>query len=243
MNIINFDEIASTQTWLMQEDSDMTMSEFSVAYTENQTGGRGQGTHIWESEKGKNISFSFILRPSFLNPANQYLLTQIISLAIIDTLQNYIKQGLRIKWPNDIYVNDNKICGMLIQNKLLGNLFAAAYCGIGININQEKFAFAPNPTSVFLETGRQHDKKEIFNLAMQNVKKRYIQLQQGGIEQIREDYLLQLLYRNEFREYEYKGEQITAKILTVNEFGHLIFETKDGVQYSAELRELKFIFK
>ncbi|MBQ9254429.1 MAG: biotin--[Bacteroidales bacterium] len=242
MNLITLDKISSTQTFLLEEDKELSLPEFTVAYTENQTQGKGQGTHVWESEEGKNISFSLLLRPYFLDPSMQYLITQIVSLAIVDTLKEYIKEGVKIKWPNDIYVNDNKICGMLIQNKLLGSSFAGVYCGIGININQKNFLLAPNPTSIYIETGKQTDKKEVFNLAIKNIEKRYTQLKQEDIKSIQEEYLSLLLYRNEWRLYEYKGEKIRAKIICVNEFGHLIFEKEDGEVSSCELREWRFFF-
>lgn len=241
--VFHLNEVASTQTWLMEQDCELSLPEFAVAYTENQTKGKGQGTNVWESEKGKNISFSFVLRPYFLEASNQYLLTQIVSLAIVDTLNKYLGRGVKIKWPNDIYVKENKICGILIQNKLLGAEFAAVYCGIGININQEIFSFAPNPTSLALELGKSLNTKEVFNLAMENIYNRYSQLKRGEIESIQKEYLSLLLFRGEMRTYEYLGEKIQAKILSVNEYGHLIFETLDGKVSSCELKQWKFLFE
>ena len=247
--LIQLEEVTSTQTYLIDKDESLALQEFTTVYTSNQTLGRGQGTNKWESEKGKNISFSFLLRPTFLNPSNQYLITKIISLAIVEVLQDYGIKNVKIKWPNDIYVNENKICGILVQNKIIGNELSAVYVGIGININQTKFSFAPNPTSFFLEMEKEYSKQEVFQACMQRIISLYEEFKTGKLNNIDKKYLDNLLFLNQKRKYEYNGKLIQAEIKDVNEYGHFVLEGRElGLKeeklsvFVAELRELKFLF-
>ncbi len=116
-----------------------------------QTAGRGQRGNSWESTEGVNLLFTVLLRPDFLPVADQFTISQITALAIVKYLEG---KGLqpKIKWPNDIYINDKKICGILIEHTLCGANLSASILGIGININQTLFeSDAPNPTSLLLE--------------------------------------------------------------------------------------------
>ena len=239
--LIKLKEVTSTQTYLIDKDDGLSLQEFTTVYTTNQTLGRGQGEHKWESEKDKNISFSFVLRPIFLNPSNQYLITKIISLAIADVLQGYGIDDVKIKWPNDIYVKQNKICGILVQNKIIGNELSAVYVGIGININQKDFLLAPNPTSFLLEKGRGFDTTQVFNSCMQRIIHKYEDYRKGKLKDLDKEYLEKLLFFKEYHKYEYDNKVIDAKIIDVNEFGHLILQDKDATIYTAELREIKFL--
>lgn len=247
--LIQLEEVTSTQTYLIDKDESLALQEFTTVYTNKQTLGRGQGTNKWESEKGKNISFSFLLRPTFLNPSNQYLITKIISLAIVEVLQDYGIENVKIKWPNDIYVNENKICGILVQNKIIGNELSAVYVGIGININQTKFSFALNPTSFFLEMKKEYSKEEVFQACMQRIISLYEEFKTGKLNNIDKKYLNNLLFLNQKRKYEYNGKLIEAEIKDINEYGHLVLEGREldskeekPSVFVAELRELKFLF-
>ena len=114
-----------------------------------QYAGRGQVGTQWESEKGKNLTASILLYPSFISPTNQFNLSIAVSLGIRDALHNILKQEVWIKWPNDIYVNNKKIGGILIENILQGSTWKYAIIGIGINVNQTAFSTdAKNPTSI-----------------------------------------------------------------------------------------------
>ncbi len=125
--------------------------EGTVWVADFQTAGRGQRGNSWESSKGENLLFTILLRPDFVPVADQFSISQITALAIVKYLES---KGLqpKIKWPNDIYINDKKICGILIEHTLSGANLSASILGIGININQMVFeSDAPNPTSLLLE--------------------------------------------------------------------------------------------
>ncbi len=158
MSIVRVDRCASTSTLLA------TMPDAPHGYTivaTEQDAGRGQRGNSWESEPGANLTFSTLLRPTGLAPSRLFELSMLISLAIVDSIDAVLKtegSDLRcaIKWPNDIYVGDRKICGILIENRLSGATIDCVIAGIGINVNQRVFVSdAPNPVSIIQLTGRE----------------------------------------------------------------------------------------
>lgn len=125
-----------------------------VVEAEAQTAGRGQRGNSWESEPRMNILMSVLLRPEGIAPSEQFLISQAVSVAIVRVLRHYLPE-VRIKWPNDIYVGDRKICGILIENSITATKIIHSIVGIGLNVNQREFhSDAPNPVSMFQLTGR-----------------------------------------------------------------------------------------
>lgn len=115
-----------------------------------QTAGRGQRGNSWEAEPGMNITLSLLLRPEGIEPARQFIISQAVSLAIVEMLDSFIgADAVSIKWPNDIYVNDSKIAGILIENVISGSAISRSIVGVGLNVNQTEFlSDAPNPVSL-----------------------------------------------------------------------------------------------
>jgi len=170
--IIHIDETDSTNRWLRANGQDYTSSVASdgadghtvceVVVAEYQTAGRGCGTNTWESERSKNLTFSLMLHPEWLPARRQFLISQAVSVALCETLETYIYNKVEIKWPNDIYVGDRKICGILIENRLKGPHIADSIVGIGLNVNQAVFVSdAPNPVSLYQLTGKETDRDEL----------------------------------------------------------------------------------
>ena len=127
-----------------------TAEDMTVWCAEYQTAGRGQRGNRWESRQGENLMFSILFRPRDLKAAGQFVISQICSVGIVRYLSD-LGLDARIKWPNDIYIGDRKICGMLIENTLKGDTLAVSIAGIGLNVNQRVFPpELPNPTSVLL---------------------------------------------------------------------------------------------
>ncbi|MDE6611526.1 MAG: biotin--[acetyl-CoA-carboxylase] ligase [Muribaculaceae bacterium] len=151
--IVTLDKCASTNTVLA------SMAEAvsgTVVATRRQTAGRGQRGNSWESEPGKNLTFSQLLMPRMLPAARQFELSMIVSLAIADAIDAHLPDGVRtcVKWPNDIYLGREKVCGILIENRLAGSRIERAIVGVGINVNQRVFVSdAPNPTSIIHHNG------------------------------------------------------------------------------------------
>ncbi|MCM1309850.1 MAG: biotin--[acetyl-CoA-carboxylase] ligase [Bacteroides sp.] len=125
-----------------------------------QTAGRGQRGNTWEAEPRKNITLSLMLRPEGLPAVRQFELSEAVALGVADLVEELGVGDVRVKWPNDIYVGDRKICGILIENALSGNLIGRSIAGIGLNVNQTEFrSDAPNPVSLRQLTGREYDLK------------------------------------------------------------------------------------
>ena len=144
---IHLESIRSTNTYLAQNAEGAVHG--TVVYADCQTAGRGQRGNSWESADFKNITMSMLLRPANVKPSCQFWLSEAVALAVVHTLDRYIDNGVSIKWPNDIYWNDRKICGILVEHSLSGGKIDHTIAGIGLNINQEKFlSDAPNPVSL-----------------------------------------------------------------------------------------------
>ena len=135
---IHLTQTHSTNLYLRQIlESNPLVEEGLVIYADFQDAGRGQQGNSWESEAKKNILCSLLLYPRRINAQDQFIISEIVSLGIADTL-NSIQDGFAIKWPNDIYYGDKKVAGILIENDLSGKVIYDSIIGFGINVNQEE---------------------------------------------------------------------------------------------------------
>jgi len=208
-----------------------------TVYTFDQTKGRGQQGNVWESEPNKNLTFSMVLKPEFLDPQDQFQLNMAISLAIIHFLTDL---GLKadIKWPNDILVNDRKIAGILIENQLRGNLFKTAIVGIGLNVNQQLFE-TQGATSVFLQNGKEFDLVQSLGY-IKTILFSYVEkLRTGEIEWIKKEYHSKLYLRNKPSVFKRGDDSFVGSIKQVDESGMLQIQTENGL-LSFGLKEIKF---
>ena len=242
---IHLNEINSTNTFMLDAMTSGTdFEEGTVVYTLRQTAGRGQTGNSWESENDKNIAFSMILKPSFLPIREQFIISEITCLAILEALKCIGTQNLSIKWPNDIYCSDEKICGILIENSLMGSAINYCIIGIGINVNQTKWiGNAPNPTSVKLNIGKDTDPVTVLDLVIGNIQKYYILLQSGMSEMIHSKYLDNIYRKEGFHPYKdaESGKEFSAKIKTIEPSGYLHLEDTEGSSYRYMFKEVKFV--
>lgn len=147
MQIEWVDECSSTSTLLLSRVA--SAPHGTVIAARAQTAGRGQRGNSWEAEPGRNLTFSLLLRPQKLVAARSFELSMIVAIAIAEVLEPLAEHPVEVKWPNDIYVNSRKICGILIENAFCGNRIERSVAGIGVNVNQEQFlSDAPNPVSL-----------------------------------------------------------------------------------------------
>lgn len=182
-----------------------------------QTAGRGQRGNTWEAEPGKNITLSLMLRPRDLDASRQFEVSEAVALGILNLLRELGIDGVSVKWPNDIYVNDRKICGILIENALSGRQIARSIAGIGLNVNQTEFrSDAPNPVSISQLTGREYP---IIELAEAMVAKILARLDRGDNHT---DYLDNLWRRSGEHLWQTPdGTRFHAAIEGVDSDGHL----------------------
>jgi BirA family transcriptional regulator, biotin operon repressor / biotin---[acetyl-CoA-carboxylase] ligase len=153
-NHLHFKEIDSTNTYASNLLAKTTPIDGTVISADYQSTGKGQFDRKWLSNRGENLIMSIILLPNFLKANEQIFLNMAIALAIKDYLNDF-NNGFSIKWPNDIYYNDSKIAGILIQNQLQGELIKGSVVGIGLNLNQIDFdPLVLNPTSLKKITGQ-----------------------------------------------------------------------------------------
>lgn len=229
------DEVTSTNVHVSQL-KDSNAQHGVVVAARNQTQGRGQRGNSWESESGKNLLFSVLLKPTFLAVQHQFLVSKISSLAVVDLLSEVVP-NTTIKWPNDIYVRDNKIAGILIENSFSSANLDTTIVGVGLNVNQKFFSDSlPNPTSLILETGTKFNIPSLLEKFCGYFELRYQQLKAGNIKQISHEYFSNL-YRNVgFNRYLSDGEEFYACIVGVRDTGTLILETKK----EGELKEFAF---
>ena len=239
--LIHLEETDSTNHFLIALCNEKTPEELTTAVARFQTAGKGQRGNSWEAEKDKNLLFSFVLYPVFLEARKQFLLSQITSLAVKETLDLYIKD-VSIKWPNDVYWKDKKICGMLIENNLEGMYINQSIAGIGININQEKFhSPAPNPVSMKQITHREYDRLEILAQILQRVKEYYTLLKEGETELIIRRYQEALFRREGIHLYRDSTGIFKAKIVKVEADGHLVLQDETDKIRRYVFKEVQYI--
>lgn len=168
-NILHLDSVTSTNSWLAVEGREMPHA--TVVTTREQTAGRGQRGNSWESQPGANLTFSMLLRPESIAAHSQFTISEAVALGIADALRHYLPADrVKIKWSNDIYVDNRKICGILIENSITGDRIGRSIAGIGINVNQEEFhSDAPNPVSMRNITGIEYNLDEVLNLVIDSI--------------------------------------------------------------------------
>lgn len=213
-------------------------NEGTLVLTDEQLAGRGQRGNAWESEPGRNITMTVVLRPVFLKPMQQFHLTMVVSLAVKKTLDDFGLKEVKVKWPNDVYVGNRKIAGILIENTLRGNIIESSVVGIGLNLNQERFQ-TERATSVKIETGSEADTGEVLAALTGNMEASYLQLRAGMVEKIEAAYLDGLLGWNEDRWFKDGEGCFEGRILGVSEQGRLKME-KNGILKEYDLKEIEF---
>ena len=226
--IIRLQETDSTNNYLRDLSRHETLPEGSLVIADFQTRGKGQPGNSWESERGKNLMFSILLYPDFLPANRQFLISQIAALSVKETLDTYT-DGVSVKWPNDIYRKNKKICGMLIENDLSGQNLYCSVIGIGININQQLFrSNAPNPVSLYQITGKEQDREEVLKRFLRIFSNYYLTLLQEKEDEIRAAYMKALFRNDGF--YPYRDEQgdFEARIHAIEPTGHLLLQLHDG---------------
>ncbi len=208
-----------------------------VIITNDQTRGRGQMGNSWESAPGENLTFSLILRPTFLSVNEQFRLTMAISLGILDVLKNY-GPGFSVKWPNDIYYDDRKISGILIQNTLKGRQLDYSIVGIGLNVNQQRF-INPTATSLGSIAGKQQDLQIIFETLISQLEARYLLLKNDFTPRLKKEYLQSMYQFGE--DHLYKSNEIfSGRIVDVRSSGELVIETSKG-ERDFRFKEVEFL--
>lgn len=243
MRTIKLQEVDSTNSYLEREGGSMDAPVLVRA--DVQKSGRGQRGNHWESEPGKNLTFSVLYKPLDYPASEQFSISEATALATVDFLQ---LQGVEacVKWPNDIYVGDRKICGILIKHTLTGMHINSSILGIGININQTEFlSDAPNPVSLKSLTGRDYDLDYLTQIASECLEKRLAEIY--GIRhrtELHNEFMCRL-WRGDGRSYPFQdtasGETFEAAIDNIGLDGTLTLRLADDSQRHYRFKEIAFL--
>ena len=227
--IIHIAETESTNDYLRRHRSDADVA----VWADFQTAGRGCGTNTWESEPGQNLLCSLLIHPHEVRAAEQFTISMAMSMAIVDALSVYVGEGLSIKWPNDIYWHDRKLCGILIECQLSGQLIRDCIIGVGLNVNQRQFrSDAPNPVSLRQIIGHDLDRETV----LQRILGAFTLT---GVDAAR---YRSLLYRREgLHAYRDKAGEFKATLLTVEPDGHLVLHDELGTTRRYAFKEVQYI--
>lgn len=214
-------------------------SEGTIIISDHQTKGKGQRGNVWLVEPKKNLTFSLILRPGFLDVSEQFYLNMAVSNALLKFLSDYVPE-VKVKWPNDLVVaHSGKLGGILIENIVGQQGWEYAIVGVGLNINQLSFG-VPKATSLALLTGNEFQLEELFKLLVSHLEQAYLELKKGRKPDVKRHYLHHLFLRDEWNQYR-KGEQIfKGKITGITESGKLQMELENGDLEEFGLKEISF---
>jgi BirA family biotin operon repressor/biotin-[acetyl-CoA-carboxylase] ligase len=243
LNLVTLKQVDSTNTFLKNIlANNEPVPEGTVIMAESQLAGRGQQQNKWYSSVGESLAFSILLKPAFLPLTSQFSLIQAISLGVYDALVPHVGTALKIKWPNDIYVNDKKLGGILIENQVQGSAVKNSIIGIGLNINQNQFpAWVPNATSLRQILQTDYDLKALLVEICKNIEHWYIKLKAGELSLIHTSYLQALYWLNELRPFKANDRVFDGIITGVNPLGMLQVYTNHTSEYN--LKEIEFLNK
>lgn len=211
--------------------------EGTVVITDSQTAGRGQVGNSWEAELGKNLTFSVLFYPSFLSSKDQFFLPIFTSLAIVEALKEY--GCFSIKWPNDIYIENKKLGGILIENNLHGQVIEHSIVGIGLNINQE---FFKEKKAVSLKMILQNDLslEIVLKNILESLEQYYLVLKSGNQDFLKKRYLSYLYKYEQLHFFKIKEEIVEGIIKGIDENGKLIVQI-NGKLNSYGIKEISFL--
>tara|TARA_B110000902_G_C14293315_1_gene582021 strand:+ start:3545 stop:4291 length:747 start_codon:yes stop_codon:yes gene_type:complete len=236
----SFQELPSTNTWLMESLVARKLPEGTLVLADHQTEGKGQFGAIWSSEPSSSLTFSILLKPIFLPISNTYDISICIALAIHDCL-NELRPGFKIKWPNDIYFENKKVAGILIENQIHKSSCEHSVVGIGLNVNQTEFFKLPKATSLKQIIGVNFPVQNLLDRLCETIEARYLQLRANMYPSLLKSYLEHMYWFNEIHTFQTDDLQFNASIIGVLRNGRLLLKFSDGSKRDFEIKELQFI--
>ena len=240
--MVELDEVASTNDFLRCYRPVGEERRMTLVTAEFQTTGRGSGSNHWESRRGENLLFSLLIHPRHIPADRMFVLSEMLALAVRDALSSFLSpianQPLKIKWPNDIYWGDKKVCGMLIENELRGSVVENCVMGVGINVNQTQFeSDAPNPVSLKQIVGEDVERRFVLERVVEYFC-RYYEAESGDVH---EKYLGHLYRRGEVHAFRDKEGDFQGTIVDVEPTGNLIILDETGQNRRYGFKEVEYI--
>ncbi|RZK41594.1 MAG: biotin--[acetyl-CoA-carboxylase] ligase [Pedobacter sp.] len=242
-NLIKLSAVDSTNNFLknLMANSE-PLPEGTVIMADHQYAGRGQLQSKWDAEPGKNLTFSVLLRPTFLQVNKQFFLNIVVSLALNQVLNKILGEGVSIKWPNDIYFQERKIGGVLIENVIAGTGIKTSIIGVGINVNQQQFPAELTDKACSMFQILQKDVNLVNLLAeicnvMESI---YMDFKKGSYTNLKKTYVDKLYRLNEVRLYKKDGEVFEGIIRGISDTGRLRMSIS-GDDFEFSFKEVAFL--
>lgn len=263
--MVELDEVTSTNDFLRSYRPLGPERRVTLVTAEYQTAGRGAGQNHWESRRSENLLFSLLVHPRHIPAERMFVLSEVLALAIAASL-NPPEGGLKIKWPNDIYYGDRKLCGMLIENELRGSVVERSVLGVGINVNQTMFeiahassyspmkendsavrdespmmgGFRGAPISLTQILGYPVERRFVLEQVMEHFTRYYEWTEQGRLDELHEMYLGHLYRKNEPHHFQDKNGEFLGTIIDVEPMGHLIITDETGQNRRYAFKEVEY---
>lgn len=242
-NLVRLSEVDSTNNFLKDMVSNSEpLPEGTVIMADYQFAGRGQQENTWYTEPGMNLTFSVYLCPSFLSIRDQFMLNMAVSVGIRDALRVFLGPLLKVKWPNDLYYNQQKLGGILIENILSGSSYRACIIGVGINVNQLNFdpALLNRATSISKILQRDVNLIELLREISSHIESQYLKLKSGSFNILQENYLGGLYLYNEKGLYRH-GDKVFEGVITSIASGGLLVIRSNGIEKQYNFKEVEFL--
>lgn len=247
-SLIHLSEVDSTNEFALKLLQEVNVFNGTVIVADNQTKGKGQRGSKWLVEPGFNLTFTIVLRSIKLKAVDQFLLSKMIAIAIVNTLSDFVTETdkLKVKWPNDIFYGGKKIGGVLVENKFRGNVWDASVVGVGLNINQIIFdkSLSEIATSLAMIENKTFDKKSILDHLIIEIEKGYLILNsQSSYKNLELAYFNHLIGINHFHSYRIVNENIKIELIIkgVLSSGQVIMTDKGGKEYNFWFKEIELI--
>lgn len=243
MKVIKLNAIASTNSYLKELNSETEVADGTLVWAETQTKGRGQRANHWHSKAGESLTFSMLKRFEALQPHRQFYISMAVSIAVAKTLKELLVPDVKIKWPNDILSDNNKLCGILIESQLRAGMVQAAVIGIGLNVNEEGFEGLPRAGSIYQVTGVKFDLEEILRAVALQIEQQLQGLHPEALPQLVEEYEALLFRKDEISVFEDpNGLRFNGIIRGVLASGRLRLETEAHGVKEYDKKELTMLY-
>ena len=237
----HFDRIDSTNAYLQRLQSETDIRNWVVSADE-QSAGKGMGNNGWESEVGKNLTFSLAVDMSFLPAEKQFVLSEAVPLGIIEVLDDILPaEKLSIKWPNDIFYENRKLAGILINSTIKANMMDVSIIGIGLNVNQTQFQDWPtHPISMKMIMGEDYDLLPLLEQIVEHLIIK-VELMKSNPTSFEQDYLKRLFRYRTWAEYEIGGKTLRLFMTGIDAFGRLQLVDEQQELHQYEIKQIKFL--
>ena len=240
--IVYLNTVDSTNNYAAKHVINEGLLNGTVIMAFDQTAGKGQRGATWQAEQGNALTISVIIDTSMIGVDRQFVVSQFVALALEKFLNSFLrKQKVSIKWPNDILVDEQKVCGVLIESVSQGKKLSHSIIGIGLNVNQTNFEGLPYATSLQLITGQDFEMEEVMNNLLAHLNAQYINLLKGDIDKLAKEYEAKLFGKNEVRKWRYEEKVVAGEVIGVNKNGQVQMQLADFGYVECNLKEIELI--